>query len=129
MGLAVAQGTSLFITMRKADIEYRLMLISDQLTKLAYRVSQETTDLINQFQTQMAASEGVDEVTQVTADVMTSAEVNSLYNSITLQYQAKEKLLTNEKKQLETQEKALDTEAEWVDKLIESGTKSFQYFQ
>ena len=129
MGLAVAQGTSLFITMRKADIEYRLMLISDQLTKLAYRVSQETTDLINQFQTQMAASEGVDDVSQVTADVMTSAEFNSLYNSITLQYQAKEKLLTNEKKQLETQEKALDTEAEWVDKLIESGTKSFQYFQ
>ena len=129
MGLAVAQGTSLFITMRKADIEYRLMLISDQLTKLAYRVSQETTDLINQFQTQMAASEGVDDVSQVTADVMTSADFNALYNSITLQYQAKEKLLTNEKKQLETQEKALDTEAEWVDKLIESGTKSFQYFQ
>ena len=129
MGLAAAQATSLFITMRKADIEYRLMQITDELARMAYNVSNETTDLMHQFQSQMAASEGTDDEASVSADVMTSAEFNALYNNITLQYQAKEKLLTNEKKQLETQEKALDTESEWVNKLIESGAKSFQYFQ
>ncbi len=127
MSLAVAQGTSLFIIMRKAQIEYRLMQITDQLARLAYNVSNETTTLLSQFQAQVAAAEGADEPS-VTADVMTSEDFTALYNNITAQYNAKEKLLTNEKKQLETQEKALDTESEGIDKMIESGIKSaFSY--
>ena len=129
MSLAVAQGTSLFIIMRRAQIEYRLMQITDQLARLAYNVADETTALMNQFQRQVAADAGTDDVSAVAAEVMTSADFNALYTSITARYQAKERILTNEKKQLETQEKALETESEGIDKMIESGIKqSFGYF-
>lgn len=129
MSLAVAQGTSLFIIMRKAQIEYRLMQITDQLARLNYALADETTRLMSQFQTQVAAVEGADEPA-VTADVMASEDFSMLYNSMSASYHAKEQILTNEKKQLETQEKALATEEEGIDKMIESGIKaSFGYFK
>lgn len=123
MSLAVAQGTALFIIMRKADIEWRLMQINDQLAKLSYELSDATLTLMSQFQRQTASSAGTDDEAAVAADVMTSEDFNALYTSMTARYHAKEQLLTNEKKQLETEEKALDTESEGIDKMIESGIK------
>ena len=129
MSLAVSQGTSLFITMRKAQIEYRLMQITNHLQQLAARSAQESADLLNRYQISRADAEGTDDVSTVAADVMTSTEFTTMYNNITLQYQAKEKPLTNEKLKLETEEKALNTMKDGVDKMIDSSLKMFKYCQ
>lgn len=128
MSLAVAQGTNLFIVMQKANLEYRLMQITSQLQQLAYAVSDESTRMLNEYQRSVAISEGTDE-SAVAADVMSSTEFMAMYNNMTLQYQAKEKMLNTEKQQLETEQKSYDTMQEGIEKMIESGIKeSFSYF-
>ena len=129
MSLAVAQGTNLFIVMRKAQIEYRLMQITSELQQLALHSAQESADLLNRYQVKAAYEEDTDDVSVVAADVMTGTEFTTLYNNMTLQYNAKEKILTTEKKKLETEEQALDTMADGVNKMITSNIKSFKYFQ
>ncbi len=128
MSLAAAQGTSLFITMRRADIEYRLMMITNNLQKLANAASQQSQDLLNRYQSAIAAQEDTDDPS-VAADTMSSAEFTAAYNNMSLMYQAREKVLTTEKQNLETEEKALSTEEESVDKMIESNLKNFKYMQ
>jgi len=122
MSLAVAQGTNLFIVMQKANLEYRLMQITNQLQKLAYAASDEASRMLNEFQRSVAMSEGTDEPS-VAADVMSSTDFMAMYNSMSLQYQCHEKKLNTEKQQLETQQKALDTMQEGIEKMIDSGIK------
>lgn len=127
MSLAVAQGTNLFIVMQKANLEYRLMQITNELQKLAYAASDESSRLLSQFQKAVATSEGTDE-SAVVADVMSSDEFTALYNNMSLQYQCKEKQLNTEKQQLETQQKSFDTMQEGIEKMIDSSIKDgFSY--
>lgn len=129
MSLAVAQGTNLFIVMQKANIEYRLMQITNQLQQLSYAASDESSRMLKEYQNSVALSEGTDE-SAVAADVMSSTEFMTMYNNMSLQYQCQEKVLNTEKTQLETAQKSLDTMQDGIEKMIDNGIKEgFSYFK
>lgn len=129
MSLAVSQGTSLFIIMQKASLEYQLMMITNELQQLSTAASEESAQMLSKIQHSVALGEGNDDDPSYAADVWSSEEYYALSSNMRLQYQAKERMLNTKKQQLESQQKALATLEDSIDKMIDSSLKDFSYFK
>ena len=129
MSLASPHCTSLMIIMEKANIEYRLMQITQTLESIARSNAAESTALYQDFTNSLAMSVGEDDEAKVALDAFASTNFNMLQNNLRLKYKVKEDMLNNQKLQLESRHKALCTQEDWVNKMVDSGVKDLKYFQ
>ena len=124
MGLASNQARLNLLTSRKADLEYRLTSITNQVQKLAIQQSAIVSKKAAQMEVYNQQNKNNDqavrfEYTQAYADY--EAQMNLISVAQTK--------LDNQQKMVETQHQAVNAEQEQVKKLVESNVKtSFKLF-
>lgn len=128
MSLAVAHNNLIFIRQRRADIEYRLMMLTNQLTRIAY----ETCNIEEERQVQMNyLRENYDsQDTESSLEEYVSVHISPYFDSQLAQLNTLEKTIQQEKLQLETQSKEYATLEDSISKAVDSNIKnSFSYFK
>lgn len=104
MGYVIAHGTDLVLSQQAANIEYEMMIISDNIQML----SQDAANIMSQYSTSTNGGTG-----GVQQDAYAKlAEIN-----------AKEKALEAELKVLQTQHSAIQQNMEATEKLIDENVK------
>ena len=121
MGLAANQARLNVLTARKSDLEYRLILISNQTQRLTAEKSSEINEKAKALNTYMEGNDQKVSFTETVAFMNYEKAMNEL--------EAAQNRLDVQQKSLETELKAVSSEQEEVSKLVESNTKkSFAYF-
>lgn len=128
MSLAVAHNNLLFIRQRRSDIEYRLLMVTNQLTRLAYEASaieEEKQVRISDLTNSYNADESDDSLYEYI-----TVNISPDFDTRISQLNAIEKVYQQEKMQLETQSKEYSTLEESITKAVDSNIKnSFSYFK
>lgn len=120
MGLTANQARLNVLTSRKSDLEYRLILISNQTQRLAAEKSAEVSAKANALDKFM----GEDQTISFTE---TAAYMD--YEKAMAEIEIAQNRLDMQQKSFETELKAVTSEEEEVNKLVESNVKkSFGYF-
>ena len=124
MGLAANQARLNFLTLRKSDLEYRLIMLTNQTqilaTEQAEAVSKKAKAL-DKFNSSEAAKD-------INVSFSNTAEYAE-YETAMAQLEAAQTRLDNEQKALETEHQAISAEHENVQKLVDNNIKkSFGYF-
>ena len=128
MSFALPCVTSFMIILERANIEHRLMMITNTLQNLTRDSAAEGSRMMMEWQAQaMRETPGADDESDVALDVMTSADFQVAYNNMLLEYQVKEKALESEKLQLENRLASYNTMEEGIDQMIKDGAKDFAY--
>lgn len=126
MGLASNQARLNILTLRKADLEYRLIMITNQAQNLAEEKSEEVAKKAQALETfnNDIASGKIDK--DVTFD-QTAAYAD--YETAMAELDIADTKLTQEQKAVETEHAAVVAEKEEVEKLVGNNIKdSFGYF-
>lgn len=126
MSFAMPCITSFMITMQKANIEYRLMMITNQLQNLSRESANELGKLQTEWLNNAKNMAGVDDEADV---ALSTTEFNLAYRTISAQIKAKEDALEREKVQLETQLEEYKTMEEGVNQMIKDGAKDLAIFK
>lgn len=124
MGLSSNQARLNSLTMRKSDLEYRLMMVSQQnqvlATKQADAVSKKAAALES-----FLNSESASDITVSFTNTQAYAE----YETAMAQLEIADNKLTQQQKAIETEYQAVTAEEEEIKKLVDSNVKkSFGYF-
>lgn len=127
MSLASTQCNVLTITMRKADLEYRLLNITNTISRMAAQSAAISEEMMNKIRSQydfqvVLTDENTKDNPQEIAAINTE-EFYLAYQQQMAMVNAKEKLLDAEKQQIETQLKALNTLDEGYQKQLDSNLK------
>ena len=126
MGLAANQARLNVLTAQKADLEYRLMMLTSQSQKLAAEKSEEISQKANAQEryTQLKAENAED----TTVSFLETAAYAD-YEKAMAELEAADLKLTQQQKSVETQYQAVEAEQDEIKKLVESNIKkSFGYF-
>ena len=127
MSLATTQGSILLNTMRKADLEWRLLCITDSLREMSCQATRVQEDMLNEVQSMysyqaiLTSENNKDEAEKIVA--LNSLEFYTAYQQQMAQINAKEKVLEQEKLQIENQLKAINTLDEGYQKQLENNLK------
>ena len=127
MGLSANQARLNVLTARKADLEYRLMMLTNQSQQIAAKeadaVSKKAAAL-DMFNAQQQANGTVD--TEVS--FLNSASYVE-YETAMAELEAADLKLTQQQKAVETEHQAVVAEEEQIQKLVDTNIKnSFGYF-
>lgn len=127
MGLSANQARLNVLTARKADLEYRLMMLTNQSQQIAAKeadaVSKKAAAL-DMFNAQQQANGTVD--TEVSF-LNSAAYVE--YETAMAELEAADLKLTQQQKAVETEHQAVAAEEEQIQKLVDTNIKnSFGYF-
>lgn len=124
MGLSSNQARLNLLTSRKADLEYRLTMISAQTQKLAMQESEAITKKASQMQ--LYTQQNADNDDAVSFD---QTQAYADYETAMSQLELAQTRLDNQQSLIETQLSAVTNEQEQVEKLVESNVKSsFKHF-
>ena len=126
MGLAANQARLNVLTAQKADLEYRLMMLTSQSQKLAAEKSEAISQKANAQEryTQLKAENAED-----TTVSFLETEAYADYEKAMAELEAADLKLTQQQKTVETQHQAVEAEQDEIKKLVESNIKkSFGYF-
>lgn len=124
MGLSSNQARLNLLTSRKADLEYRLTMISAQTQKLAMQESEAITKKASQMQ--LYSQQNADNDDAVSFD---QTQAYADYETAMSQLELAQTRLDNQQSLIETQLSAVTNEQEQVEKLVESNVKSsFKHF-
>jgi hypothetical protein len=102
MGIAIGNARLLTLVNRKNDIEYRMMTLSNRRQTLAYQTSA---------------------IAQKLASADLNQNLSQAYEAQMASVQQNDKVMELEQKNLETQQKAVTTEYESIQKLLENNVK------
>lgn len=126
MGFAVSQLTSMTIIEQKANLESRIMRITNQLMDLARK----SADITNKQQVEAQNYINQDDDPVAAIEYVNSDAFQSKYQAQLAQIHVKEQQLDVEKQQAETQQKMLATQQDGWQKLTENNIKDgFTYAQ
>ena len=123
MSFAVPCATSFMIIMQKANLEFRLMQITNTLQNLSRESAYKSAEFLNEYQNNVATLEGQDDEADVAMKVQNNTMFNLKFQDMLNQINAKEKTLEIEKQQLENQLASYNTMEEGVNEMIKSGAK------
>lgn len=124
MSVASSQCHLLSITARKADLEFRLLQLTNEITRLSCKSAALNEELMGQMPDMESKLLGVgSKNVEEAIEIMLSDEFYVAYQTQMSLVNTKEKILETEKQQIETQLNALNTMEEGVQKQIESGLK------
>ena len=124
MGLSSNQARLNTLTVRKSDLEYRLMMLSQQTQILATKQAEAVTKKAAALESFLNA-ETENDVTVSFTNTAAYAE----YETAMAQLEIADNKLEQQQKALETEYQAVTSEEEQVKKLVESNAKkSFGYF-
>ena len=122
MGLASNQARLNVLTLRKADLEARLLTLSNQTQRIATEQAQAIADKSNAITTYIANS-----ADQTVSFENTKAYMD--YETAMSKLEIAQNKLDQQQKTAETELKAVQNEQEQVKKLVETNAKkSFAYF-
>jgi len=134
MGLAASAGRESMLTARKSDIEFKVQVINQRRTTLAQQASQLARAFANaMYQTDETSAIGTSDMVlgftaSVTGGVPQSGVASGWYEAQMQQVQSLDKELELREKDLQTQNKIVETELDAVrkviDKSIEKGFKT-----
>jgi len=134
MGLAASNGREMMLTARKSDIEFKVQVINQRRTTLAQQASQLARAFANaMYQTDetsvLGGSDMLPGFTDPTSGTVSQSPIASgWYETQMQQVQSLDKELELREKDLQTQNKIVETELEVVrkviDKSIEKGFKT-----
>ena len=119
MGLSSNQARLNVLTSRKADLEYRLTILTAHTQQLANKESEEISKKVAQMEMYSAANADNDNAVQFQ---YTQAYAN--YELAMNELEVAQNKLDQQQKMIETQLKAVTNEQEQVKKLVESNVKS-----
>ncbi len=126
MGFAVSQLTSMTIIEQKANLESRIMRITNQLMDLARK----SADITNKQQVEAQNYINQDDDPVAAIEYVNSDAFQSKYQAQLAHIHVKEQQLDVEKQQAETQQKMLATQQDGWQKLTENNIKDgFTYAQ
>ena len=126
MGLAANQARLNVLTAKKADLEYRLMMLTSQSQKLA---SEQAEEVSKKASAQERYAQLKSENTEDLAVSFLETAAYADYEKAMAELEAADLKLTQQQKTIETQYQAIDAEQEEIEKLVESNVKdSFGYF-
>ena len=124
MGLAANQARLNALTLRKADLEYRLIMLSNQNQVLATQQAEAISKKAKALEA-FNSSEQVNDLTVSFSNTVEYAE----YETAMAELEMAQNKLDNEQKALETEQQAVAAEQENVQKLVDNNVKkSFGYF-
>ena len=124
MGLAANQARLNVLTVRKADLEYRLIMLSNQTQILATRQA----EAISKKAKALESFNNSEKVNDLTVSFNNTPEYAEYENAMA-QLEMAQTRLDNEQKALETEHQAVAAEHENVQKLVDNNVKkSFAYF-
>lgn len=126
MSFAMPCVTSFMIIMQRANIEYRLMMITNQLQQLSRESANELGKLQTEWLNNAKNFEGADDEADV---ALATTEFNLAYQNISSQIKAKEDALEMEKIQLENQLEEYKTMEDGVNQMIKDGAKDLAIFR
>ena len=115
--------TSFMIIMQKANLEFRLMQITNTLQNLSRESAYKSGQYLQEYQNRVKMMQGQDDESDVAMEVQNDTMFNIKYQDMLRQFNAKEKALEIEKQQLENQLASYKTMEEGVDEMIKSGVK------
>ena len=131
MSVAPTQCNLLALTMRKSDLEYRLLQITGTVSRMAAQTAALNQEVLtkvqsmNKYQT-VLTGEGSKDVAERLA-AFYSSEFYTAYQTQMALINTKEKALNVEKQQIETQINAINTMIEGVEKQIDNNLKQNKY--
>jgi len=109
--------------MQKANLEFRLMQITNTLQNLSRESAYKSGQYLQEYQNRVKMMQGQDDESDVAMEVQNDTMFNIKYQDMLRQFNAKEKALEIEKQQLENQLASYKTMEEGVDEMIKSGVK------
>lgn len=122
MSFAVSTGRSLTLTARCSDLEYQIMLITNRQQQLAVR----TQAIAEKYSNQLSSTSSTATTAGTTTEDNTTIDDSSFtaaYEAQMYALNAQDKQMDLERTNLETQYKAVTTEMESVDKVIDKDVK------
>ena len=131
MSVAPTQCNLLALTMRKSDLEYRLLQITGTVSRMAAQTAALNQEVLtkvqsmNKYQT-VLTGEGSKDVAE-RLEAFYSSEFYTAYQTQMALINTKEKALNVEKQQIETQINAINTMIEGVEKQIDNNLKQNKY--
>lgn len=127
MGLASNQARLNVLTCRRADLEYRLMVLSGQQQRLAVESAQAIANK-SQAMEQYIANNNNNDVNDVRVGFESTAAYIDYENAMN-ELEAAESRLDMQREAAETELSAVSKEEEEIEKLVQSNVKSsFGYF-
>ena len=124
MGLAANQARLNFLTLRKSDLEYRLIMLTNQVQALAT----EQAEVVSKKAKALEKFNGTEEAKDVKVSFSNTPEYAEYENAMA-QLEVAQTRLDNEQKAVETEHQAISAEQEQVQKLVDNNIKkSFGYF-
>ena len=123
MSFALPCVTSFMIIMQKANLEFRLLQITNSLQNLSRESAYKSGQYLQEYQNKVRIAQGADDESDVAVEVLNSTDFNIKYQDMMLQFTSKEKILEIEKTQLENQLASYKTMEEGVNEMIKSGAK------
>lgn len=124
MGLSSNQARLNTLTLRKSDLEYRLMMVSQQNQVLATKQA----DVVSKKAAALESFLNSESVSDVTVS-FTNTAAYAEYETAMAQLEIADSKLTQQQKAIETEYQAVTAEEEEIKKLVESNVKkSFGYF-
>ena len=126
MSFAMPCVTSFMIIMQRANLEYRLMMITNQLQNLSRESANELGKLQTEWLNNAKNMMGEDDEADV---ALATTEFNLAYQRISAQIKAKEDALELEKTQLENQLEEYKTMEDGVNQMIKDGAKDLAIFK
>ncbi len=126
MSFAMPCVTSFMIIMQRANLEYRLMMITNQLQHLSRESANELGKLQTEWLNNAKNMMGEDDEADV---ALATTEFNLAYQRISAQIKAKEDALELEKTQLENQLEEYKTMEDGVNQMIKDGAKDLAIFK
>ena len=124
MGLAANQARLNVLTVRKADLEYRLIMLTNQTQILAAQQS----EAVNKKAAALQAFNNSAAVEDLTVS-FNNTQAYAEYETAMAQLEAAQNRLDNEQKAIETEHQTVTAEQEQVQKLVDNNIKkSFAYF-
>ena len=125
---AVTQCNLLSITSYKANLEYRLLNITNTLTRLSTQSAALNEELLSQMRNlynfQSVLTDENTKDTAETIEAFNSSEFYIAYQTQMAMINSKEKLLEAEKHQIEVQLNAINTMEEGLEKQLDNGLKN-----
>lgn len=119
MGFAVSETTSMTIIYQKADLEYRITQLTNELTQL----SRKSQDIVNKQQAEAQKWIAHDEDPIAGIEYVNSSAFQLKYQALLARIQAREQAVTVEKQQAETKQKMLASQEDGWSKLTENSIK------
>lgn len=126
MGLAANQARLNVLTCRKADLEYRLMILSNQQQRLSAETAEAVSQKAAALDAYLSNANGEAEDVKVGFE-STAAYID--YEKAMNELEAAESRLDMQREAAETELSAVSSEEEEIEKLVQSNVKkSFGYF-